>query len=179
MNNIRLDIQKQFYKVYKGHISVLEFEKWLYTTQEIEIVFGQNFYYSFLDLNYRNKYVINELKKLIKLHFIFDELEHNRILTLLNNLVTEKGDAIEILEEIYYDYCNGYTFLEYLSVTYISEIDNIPMNDIDFYKKRESLENKKSYIKNEANRLISYFKDGKLKITDEYKFNDDRNEEEK
>ncbi|MFJ8460006.1 hypothetical protein ACIQ57_12825 [Lysinibacillus xylanilyticus] len=65
--NSKADIQKQFYKIYKGHISISEFEEWLYKTQEIENIYNHDFYFNLLDLDYRKKHIKTELVKIIEM----------------------------------------------------------------------------------------------------------------
>ncbi|WP_102272085.1 hypothetical protein [Cytobacillus massiliigabonensis] len=184
--NRKEDIQKQFYNIYKGHISISEFEEWLYKTQEIENVYGNDFYFNLLDLDYRNKYIKNELEKRIAMKIPFGEFEQTRIISLLENIIYEKGDVVEILEQLYDDYCNGYSFLRFLGLTYITGIDAVPKiqqrdkwDKDEFDSKREILNMINPKIINEAKRLLSFFQNGRLKLIDENKYKDNRKEEEK
>jgi hypothetical protein len=173
MNNEK-DIQKQFYNIYKGLISVFEFEEWLYNTPEIEDVYGNDFYFNLLDLNYRGKHVKNDLERVIETKIPFGEFEQMRIVLLLEKIIHEKEDDLgEVLEQIYDDYCRGYSFLRYLGLTYVSEIDN------DFNRKREILNNIKPKMVTEAKRLLSFFQRGLLKINVENEYIDFRAEEER
>ncbi|KMY32667.1 hypothetical protein ACZ11_11245 [Lysinibacillus xylanilyticus] len=180
------DIQKQFYKVYIGLISVSEFEEWLYNTPEIEKVYGDDFYFNLLDLNYRSRHIKNELEKVIEIKIPFGEFEQMRIVSLLENIIYEKGDLVEVLEQIYDDYCSGYSFLRYLGLNYVTGIDNLPKlhqkekwDKNEFDGKREILKNIKPKMINEARRLLSFFQNGLLRITVENEYNDYRTEEEK
>lgn len=185
MNNEK-DIQQQFYKIYKGIISVSEFEEWLYNTPEIEKVYGSDFYFNLLDLNYRSRHIRNELEKVIEIKIPFGEFEQMRIVSLLENIIYEKGDLVEILEQIYDDYCKGFSFFRYLGLNYVTGIDNLPKlqqkekwDKNEFDSKREILKNIKPKMVNEASRLLSFFQNGMLKITVENDYNDYRTEEEK
>ncbi|MGE7998286.1 hypothetical protein ACQKOF_06345 [Lysinibacillus sp. NPDC093190] len=184
--NSKEDIQKQFYKIYKGHISVSEFEEWLYKTQEIESVYNNDFYFKLLDLDYRKKHIKTELVKIIEMEIPLGKFEQPRIISLLKNIIFEKGDAIEILEQLYDDYCSGYSFLRYLGLTYITGIDAIPKlkqrdewDENEFNSKREILNNIKPELIKEAERLLSFFQEGLLIITEENDYLDYRKEEEK
>lgn len=184
--NGKEDMQKQFYNIYKGHISVSEFEEWLYKTQEIESIYGNDFYFSLLDLDYRNKYIKNELEKLIEREIPFGEFEQTRIISLLENIRYQRGDEVEILEQLYDDYCSGYSFLRFLGLTYITGIDAIPKKQQrdkwdknEFDRKREILNSMNPKIINEARRLLSFFQNGLLKIIAENEYKDDRKEEDK
>ncbi|MDA1475863.1 hypothetical protein [Bacillus changyiensis] len=97
------DIQKQFYRVYKGHISIAEFEKWVYKTQDIEKIYGNDFYFNLLDLDYTNKYIKNDLEKLILAIIPFGKFEQIRITSLLDHLIFDNHDIVEILEQLYQD----------------------------------------------------------------------------
>lgn len=183
--NSKTDIQKQFYKIYKDQISISEFEEWLYKTQEVESIYGNDFYYNLLDLDYRKKHIKNELEKLIEMKIPFDEFEQKRIISLLENIKDEKGDIVEILEQLYDDYCSGYSFLRYLGLTYITGIDALPKlqqkdewDKNEFDSKREILNSIKPKIFHEAMRLLSFFQKGLIKI-EENDYNDYRKEEEK
>ncbi|WP_223701508.1 hypothetical protein [Sutcliffiella deserti] len=184
--SIEKDIQKQFYKIYKGLISVSEFEEWLYNTPEIEKVYGDDFYFNLLDLNYRDRHIKNELEKVIEVKIPFGEFEQMRIVSLLENIIYEKGDLVEVLEQVYDDYCKGYSFLRYLGFNYVTGIDSLPKlqqkekwDKNEFDSKREILKKYKPKMVNEACRLLSFFQNGLLRITVENEYDDYRTEEEK
>lgn len=184
--NSKTNIQKQFFKIYKGMISISEFEEWLYKTQEIESVYGNDFYFNLLDLDYRKKHIKNELEKLIEMKIPFDEFEQTRIISLLENIIYEKGDIVEILEQLYDDYCSGYSFLGYLGIAYVTGIDSFPKlqqkdewDKNEFDSKREILNSIKPKIINEAMRLVSFFQKGLIKIMEVNEYIDYRKEEEK
>ncbi|QOR64808.1 hypothetical protein IM538_13175 [Cytobacillus suaedae] len=182
--NREKDIQRQFYKIYKGLISVSDFEKWLYHTPEIEDVYGNDFYFNLLDLNYRSKHIKNDLEKVIETKIPFGEFEQMRIVSLLENIIYEKDDLVEVLEQIYDDYCRGYSFLRYLGLSYVTGIEDLPKLqqkdkwDInEFVSKRKILKNIKPNMINEARRLILFFQNGLISITVENEYNDYRAEE--
>ncbi|MDQ0225869.1 hypothetical protein ACFPRB_03500 [Metabacillus niabensis] len=185
MSRIR-DIQRQFYNVYKEKISIAEFEKWLYKTDDIENIYGYDFYFRLLDLDYREKYIKNKLETLIRMEIPFGQFEQQRIVLLLEHIIAEEGDLVELLEQLYDDYCHGYSFLRFLGLTYITGIDTFPkLNQIDqwdkheFERKREMLNSSKDKIIKEAKRLLAFFKNGKIKITNENEYIDARKEEDK
>lgn len=179
------DFQKQFYYIYKGLISIPEFEGWLYNTPEIEDIYGKDFYFNLLDLNYRSKHIKNELDKLVEMKIPFGKYEQTRITSLLEDVIYDKGDLVEILEQLYDDYCSGYSFLRFLGLNYITGIDTIPKlkqkdewDKNEFDSKREILKSVKPKMTEEARRLSSFFQSGLLKIIDENEYIDDRKEDE-
>ncbi|MBY0221920.1 hypothetical protein [Sporosarcina aquimarina] len=184
--NSKTNIQKQFYKIYKGLISISEFEEWLYRAQDIEIVYGEDFYFDLLDLDYRKKHIKNDLDRLLEPKIPFDEFEQKRIIALLENIIYEKEGIVENLEQLYDDYCSGYSFLRYLGLSYITRIDGIPKlkhegewDENEFKSKREILSNVKSKIIKEAVRLLHFFQNGLIQIVEENEYRDYRKEEEK
>ena len=71
---------------------------------------------------------------------------------------------MEILEQLYNDYCSGYSFLRYLGLTYITGIDALPKlqqkddwDKFEFDSKREILNSIKPKIFHETMRLLSFF----------------------
>ncbi|MGN7942442.1 hypothetical protein [Virgibacillus sp. 6R] len=180
------DIQRQFYNVYKEKISIAEFEKWLYKTDDIENIYGYDFYFRLLDLDYRDKYIKNKLETLIRMEIPFGQFEQQRIVLLLEHIIAEEGDLVELLEQLYDDYCHGYSFLRFLGLTYITGIDTFPkLNQIDqwdkheFERKREMLNSSKDKIIKEAKQLLAFLKKGEIKITNENEYIDARKEEDK
>ncbi|MDQ0229261.1 hypothetical protein J2S19_000512 [Metabacillus malikii] len=174
-------MERQFYKLYKGILSLSDFEKWLYSTEEIEKVYNSDFYLRLIELNYRDKYVKSLLLKILEPMIPFASFEQERITLYLEMLLSNKGDAVTILEETYNDYCNGYSFLRSLALNYISGIDSIPklsakeqFAESEFLTKRALLNTIQPKLTNEAKRLLAFFKKGKLKIIAEYDYLDTR-----
>ncbi len=137
-------------------------------------------------MNYRSRHIKNELEKVIEIKIPFGEFEQMRIVSLLENIIYEKGDLVEVLEQVYDDYCRGYSFLRYLGLNYVTGIDNLPKlqqkekwDKNEFDSKREILKNIKPKMVNEARRLLSFFQIGLLRITVENEYDDYRTEEEK
>lgn len=61
------DIELVFYKVIRNEMSIIDFEKWLYHIDDkaINENFGDDFYFELININYKNKFSSNELKKVI------------------------------------------------------------------------------------------------------------------
>ena len=136
-------------------------------------------------MNYRKKHIKNELVKLIEVKIPFDEFEQKRIISLMENIKDEKGDIVETLEQLYDDYCSGYSFFRYLGLTYITGIDAVPKlqqkeewDKNEFDSKRVILNSIKPKIFNKAIRLLSFFQKGLIKI-EENDYRDYRKEEER
>lgn len=64
-----------FYYVYNNTIPIDKFETWLYENNGIERILGNELYFNLLDINYRDKHAILEVKKLIVPHIDFRRCE--------------------------------------------------------------------------------------------------------
>lgn len=170
------DIQNMFYSVYNKATPIKMFESWLYENNQIESILGNELYFNLLNINYRDKYAIIEVEKLILSHIDFGISESLRITNLLKNIVDEKGDIYSIMSQMYDDYCSGYYFLRYLGFSFITSgiEEKIGIDGI-----RKNLLNSMNKFKNEANRLLGFFKKGELIITDKFKFEDLRKEKDR
>ena len=159
-----------------------EFEKWLYNSDEVEEHLESAFYMDLLSINYKSKYALNELENLIYSQIPFGEFEKMRVEASLEGIVSRNSDLAEVLSEMYDDYCNGYTFLRYLGLSFIlNGIDEVPLikdeqnwNEQAFKDKRQILEKIYEDMENEAIRILTFIKNGKILITDRYKYEDKR-----
>lgn len=185
----REEIELIFYKVIRNEVSSIEFEGWLYSADEevINSYFGENFYFDLISINYRNKFVRDEVEKLIYSKIPFNKFEDMTLRFLLNNLINKTRDIAELLEIFYDLYCKGYYFLRFLGLTYVLYgIDEMPRlsekklwNDVSFIEKRETLDMLTPKLVNEAKRIIDFLDNDTIKITDEFKYLDLRKEEDK
>ena len=168
-----IDIQNMFYNVYNKTIPIRTFETWLYENNEIESLLGNELYFDLLNINYREKYALLEVVKLILPYIDFGPSETKRITGLLTNIIDGSGDIYLIISQLYDNYCSGYYFLRYLGVSYITSgiEEEIGINGIR--KNLLKLENK---YKHEAKRLLGFFEKGELIITDKFKYVDSRKE---
>lgn len=120
-------IQKQFYQLYTKKLSLKEFEKWVYQTQEIEQVYGEDFYFTLIDIPYNDKFAREEVERLIIPKIPMSEFEQIRIMELLNALINESKDIVKVMGQLYHDYGRGYYFLSGLGIFYAtSGLDEIP-----------------------------------------------------
>ena len=187
MKQAKLDIQFKFYQIIRNELSVLDFEKWLYDTPEIEEYLGNDFYMDLLNINYKSKYALNELENLIYVKIPFGEFEKIRLEALLEGIVNKKCDLADTLSEMYDDYCDGYTFLRYLGLSFIlNGIDEVPIlkdklnwNEQAFYDKRQVLDKISEDMENEARRILAFIKSNEIVITNRYEYEDKRKYEDR
>jgi len=176
------DIEYVFYRLMRNEISIKEFEKLIYDCAEIENVIGEDFYFTLINLDYRDKFVIDEVKKLIYPLIPYNIFEKERLENILHDIIEKKCDLVEVLEQLYYEYCDGYVFLRYLGMSYISYcLDEIPKvsekdkwNEQSFIKKRQLLDDLYIDIVDEAKRILKYLQRQEILITSEYEYEDNR-----
>lgn len=189
INVNREDIELLFYKVIKGELSIVEFEKWLYSVDEdaIDNKFGENFYFQLISINYKNKFSRYELEKIIYSKITFNKFELSTLKFLLNSLINGTRDMADLLEVFYDLYCKGYYFLRSLGLTFVLyEIDEIPRlssreswDETNFNKKRDILNKLSPKLITEAKRILEFLDNGLIKIIDEFKYEDLRKDEDK
>ena len=189
INISREDIELLFYKVIKDELSITEFEEWIYSIDEdiISKNFGENFYFELININYKNKFSHDELKKIIYSKFPFNKFELMTLKFLLNNLINGTRDIADLLEVFYDLYCKGYYFLEFLGLTYIIYgVDELPRlseeklwDQVSFIKKRDTLNKLSLKLEAEAKRILEFLDNGLIKIINEFEYEDLRKEEDK
>ncbi len=171
----RYEIELRFYSVVKGNLSVPDFEHWVYDFDEEQIdeYFGKGFYFELASLNYKDKFIINKLKALLFTKIPFGKFEEIKIRDILNSIIDDNQDLVELLEAVYDLYCDGYSFLRYIGLAYV--FYGMPGEHSTYSFDEKAIIN----LKNEANRILSFLDEGKIIITGEYEYDDNRIEEEK
>ncbi|WP_271811326.1 hypothetical protein [Clostridium beijerinckii] len=169
------DVESNFYNVLKGNITILEFEKWVYNIDEelLNKSFGNDFYFELISLNYKDKHVMNELEKLLFSKVPFGRFEEVKIRKLLEDVIDDKGILVEIIEELYDLYCDGYRFLMDIGLAYVYY--GMP-REHETYNFTEQTRTK---LKSEAKRILSFLNTRKIIITGEYEYEDLREESDK
>jgi hypothetical protein len=169
------EVELKFYSVLRGSFNLIEFEKWIYDVDDdiIDKHFGSGFYFELASLNYRDKYVINKLEKLLFTKIPFGRFEKMKIKDILESIILDKDNFVELIEELYDLYCDGYSFLEYLGLSYVYY--GMPRENETYSFSEQSRLN----LKSEAQRILSFLNNGKIVITGEYEYVDNRTEEEK
>lgn len=85
---MKLEYEQKFRSVLRGNVSVDSFEVWLYENNDVlEKMIGEALYFKLLNLNYRSKFVIDEIEPLLVEILGYDSVEDFNIKDLLNRLV--------------------------------------------------------------------------------------------
>ena len=164
------------YKTMKKDISLNEFEPWLYEHDELESIVGSDHYYELISTNFKDKYAFETIEKLIKEIISIAEFEEKRIRKLLSEITTSKDSISKSAEEIYDEYCNGYSFLRFIALTYISTAG---YDEVSVFPNESSIKPYRNKIRTEATRLLKFLESGEITIICEYIYIDSRNFEDK
>ncbi|WP_207643952.1 hypothetical protein [Youngiibacter fragilis] len=157
------------------NLNIQEFEKWVYETDEelVDEHFGRGFYFELASLNYKNKYAINDVEKLLFSKVPFGRFEEMKIREILTYVIDDKGDLVELIEELYDLYCDGYYFLRYIGLA--SLFHGMPRENETYNFTDQTQIN----LKCEARRILSFLDTRKIIITGKYKYEDLREEADK
>ncbi|MGP1909715.1 hypothetical protein ACTSEZ_16220 [Metabacillus sp. JX24] len=169
-------IEANFYNIYKKMISIKEFENWVYRTPEIELFYGEELYFSLIDLNYNQKNASRDVMKLLEEHIPFAYFEYVRLTSCLQAISNEEKIHIGVLEQLYEDYCRGYSFLRFIGLSCVGAADDPDLAGHDLTHHRKEFYWK---MKCEADRLLGYLKNGDILLTGEYQYTDNRSEEDR
>ncbi|THF76893.1 hypothetical protein [Cohnella fermenti] len=172
----KVEAQRFLYKFLREEVTLIELEKWLYSNDELEVLLGETDYFEFVSRNYKNKYAYQDTEKQIRRLIHIGFFEQERIVHSLVKLTQCSDEYLSIIATLYDDYCNGYNFLRFIALTYITTSDEYKeILNHDPNKFREYCQP----INAEANRLLEFFQKNQLKIEHEKECIDKREESEK
>ncbi|NIK79740.1 FMN phosphatase YigB (HAD superfamily) [Paenibacillus castaneae] len=169
----KIEAHRFLYRFIKYQIPISELEQWLYSHYELENLLGKNEYLDFVSRDYRSKYSFNETEKQIRKLIDPGLFEQERILSLLNRLDQNDNESLRIMEILYDDYCEGFTFLRYIALYFITTNEEyivVLKND------QTRLQQYLVPIKVEAKRLRVFFENDELSIIGENDYFDGRKE---
>ena len=166
-----IECHRYFYKFLKGTITLSELEQWLYNHEELKEILGKSVYFELISRDYKNKYALEDTKKQIKGLINIGFFEQERIINSLEKLIDTSEGYLENLEALYDDYCDGYTFLRYIALVYITTSDEY----IEVLKQdKVKLKDYSEKINKEANRILRFFANNELRIVIENEYIDIR-----
>ncbi|WP_432663970.1 hypothetical protein R9X47_25765 [Wukongibacter baidiensis] len=175
-------IEEVFYHLITYSTSIEEFEKWIYEQSDIEEIYGYDFYFNLLWLDYKSKYIREDLEKIIFEKIPFDFFEKRRILRNLYKLKNGEKGLKEIMSVFYEDYCNGYVFLRILGLAYL--LYGIDEHDEEYFRTPSKVDIEKinvmiEKLEDEADRIIRFLESEEIKIVSKNEYEDFRKDEDK
>lgn len=153
--------------------SVLYFENWVYTSNELKTAISDDEYLDLISLNYKANGAYYELRKLLEKHISRTEFQKWKLLEELNNVKFKKGNYYLTIVNFYDLYCNGYDFMDNLAFQYGLRADN-QYGDIEVNRRKKPSQKQldalvdKFYpeIITEIDKVINWINDGKIVFKD-------------
>ena len=186
------DIKQIFFETLNGERSVLEFEKWLYADNRLEIILNSDDYLDLISFGYKADNAKYGLFRLLEKHIDKGELETKRIYKLLTLALSKDKELPQILMNFYDLYCKGYGFFDNLGLGYGLRIEVPGINnyqetwsDLTEIEKINLIDSFYPDLDTEIKKVIGWLDTGKVVLTgikDEYnhfKYVDNRTELEK
>lgn len=123
MSKLSQNIIDKFYGFLIGEISILDFEKWVYDSSDLENELDEISYYDFISFGFKKSGAIYELEQLIKKQIDISKYETWRLKRLLFNVLGRKNNYYDSILQFYDLYCKGYYFLDNLGLGYGLALD--------------------------------------------------------
>tara|TARA_Y100000815_G_scaffold267997_1_gene288336 strand:- start:604 stop:1242 length:639 start_codon:yes stop_codon:yes gene_type:complete len=178
MNEISGETEKIFYKAYFDEDYILEFEKWIYGSTELEKKLNSNSYFEFLSFKYEQNNAFFELKKLIESEITKGQIEKWRITKDLLNAKNRNEDYPKSIRNFFWMYCDGYKFLDCLAFPYGLHADQTFMyfetdkfDELPKTKKQEFIVNCYPNIINEIDKVLNWLENKEIILTGEINTN--------
>lgn len=117
MHHLPPTYKQTIFNTISGKITTPDFETWLYTHPELEDHIGPDLYLSLISFRFKTDSRYN-LIKILEAVVDMGEYETHKLLSQLNEAQTPSPSLPELLELFYYQYCDGYYFLQKIALGY-------------------------------------------------------------
>jgi hypothetical protein len=124
---IMQDLKENVFKVLEDQMSLEDFERWLYNSEELQDLMTEDVVLEAYTLNYKQRDAKYQFKKAIFKYFDEDEFLLWKVKANLTDLIANRNDRDRILYDFYYLGYDGYTFLQPIGY-YMYQIE-----DIEYY----------------------------------------------
>jgi hypothetical protein len=111
-------LKLMFFRLIRGETTIQDFEKWLYSENELETLLSKNDYYRLISIDFRKNSSKHEVIKVINDYINIGEYETYDLVELLEEAQQKTEKLPEILLKFYDLYCGGYYFLQTLGIVY-------------------------------------------------------------
>lgn len=168
------DIKTKFFRLIAGEESISGFEKWVYITNSLEGILGDEDYFNLISLDFSKRTNRYELIKILERHIDKGEYETWKLRKLLTRFLNQEGDLPLMLCEFYELYCNGFYFLDTLGMGYGLAIKVPPYGYSSEYWQELTEDEQKRLLSSilpdaikEAQKMLDWLNEGKIAITNE------------
>lgn len=173
---IKIEAHRYMYYFLKSKVTLFEFEQWIYDHEELEEILGKAEYLQFISRDYKNQYAYEDTEKQIRSLIDIATYEQERVVNLLISLTEGNNDELDVMDLLYEEYCNGYTFLRYIALAAVATSDEFKE---DLKRNKTKLKDYNKSIIKEAKRLLNFFDRNELEIAIEHEYIDRRKEEDR
>lgn len=186
------DSKIRLFHLLNGEEPIREFEQWVYDTNALEEILGDEDYFNLISLDFSRQGSRYELIKILERHIDAGEYKTWKLRKLLNLFLSQKGDLPMMLCEFYELYCDGYYFLDVLGLDYGLTIRVPPLGCSSEYWQELTDKEKGTLLcsilldaVDEAQKILNWLNEGTIVITNKqdklghYLYIDNRIDEEK
>lgn len=173
MKSLPNDIKIKFLHMLIEKQSVLDFEKWVYESNELKTAISDDDYLDLISLNYKASGAYYELIKLLEKYISRAKFQKWKLLEELNNVKLKKSNYYLTIVNFYDLYCKGYAFMDNLAFKYGLRADN-QYGDIDVTSHKKPSQKQLDAIVNkfypeinmDIDQVINWINDGKIVFKD-------------
>lgn len=155
----------------KNHeIGINDFEKWVYSCDEIENLISVDDYIALISIDFRKKYSVNEVEKILYKYIDYSKYYKHKIIRMLKMIIEQDDKTGDILREFYYLYCHGCYFLNDLGLVYGLACEVPPSantwDDLGKSRQRELVESFYPKIIEVAKQVMDWFQNDIVRIVE-------------
>ena len=165
--------QFKFYDTLNHKINISDFEQWVYETKALESELPEEDYIELISINFKDKYVLNELKKVVGKYIQHGEFETKRVSKMLESIINRDERCADSIYMTYDLYCKGYSFFSRLGLTYglivaAPPVDNYrkEWHELEKAQQDEVLDKLYPAIIQDAKKALNWFLEGKIIFKD-------------
>ncbi|MGG3283608.1 hypothetical protein [Paenibacillus solani] len=178
MEVLNQEIADYLISVLQNTTSIQEFESWLYDNEErLEKELGIETYFMLVNLNYKSKFVLDELEPVLIKILDYRSIYEFEIRDTLKRLFSSEEDFINCCRKIYDAYCKGYSFLRIIALKFIVFDYDLQLDEPE--KMDSFIKQYRQELIEEGKRIFGFFETNKIEIVGPYEYIDSRNNEEK
>lgn len=168
-------IKNKFFRFLNGEESINDFEQWVYGTDSLERLLGNEDYLYLISLDFSKRDSKYEIEEILRRYINLGEYETWKLKNLLVSFIKKEEHPLQILCEFYKLYCHGHYFLESLGLEYGLSAKVPPGHEHSSGSWKELSDEEQSELidslvpgaMREAQKVLSWLEEDKIVITGE------------